>query len=149
MPEATLLLDTNILWKTRLCERLSEKIRSGHIKIYIPTLVHAERIRQVADQWGYQFSLDVVRQFIANAQFELLPLSIADAEALAALWLELKGNGADSDYWHQHRFDIILCAIARATGYTLVVDDRGTHFQSVPARLSLAELETFISTLPE
>ena len=148
MAEVTLLLDTNILWQIQLCERLTEKIRSGHIVVYIPTVVHAERIRQVANHYNSRFSIDVVRQFIGDRQFELLPLSVAHAEAIATLWLELKESGADTNYWHQHRFDILLCAIARATGYTLVVEDRGSHFKNVPARISVAGLDTLIASLP-
>ena len=147
MAEVKLLLDTNILWNLRLCQRLTEKVKTGQLLVYIPTLVHAERIRQVADQYGERFALDVVRQFIAAAQFELLPLSIADAEAMAALWLDLKESGADTEYWHQHRFDIVLCAIARTTGYTLVTDDQGAHFDRVAGRISLKELTAFVETL--
>ncbi|MCB0083770.1 MAG: hypothetical protein KDE47_22680, partial [Caldilineaceae bacterium] len=51
-------------------------------------------------------------------------------------------------YWHQHRFDIVLCSIARSTGYTLVVEDRGSHFKSVPTRMSVAALDTLITSLP-
>ena len=108
MNEIILLLDTNILWDRRICRRLADKKKAGLLRVYIPTLVHAERVRQMADQFGDRFALSVVRQFIAAAQFELLPLSIADAEAMAALWLDLKESGADTEYWHQHRFDIVL-----------------------------------------
>jgi predicted nucleic acid-binding protein len=147
MAAVTLLLDTNILWDLQLCRRLTEKIRTGHFIVYIPTLVHAERIRQVANHYGERFSLDVVRQFVADAQFELLPLSVADAEALAALWLELKQSGADTSYWHQHRFDIVLCAVARATGYTLVVEDRGAHFDHVINRINRTQLTALVESL--
>ncbi len=148
MNEIILLLDTNILWNRRICRRLADKKKAGQLTVYIPTLVHAERIRQIADQFGDRFALNVIRQYLADTEFELLPLSIADAEMLSEVWIELKESGADTKYWHQHRFDILLCAIARATGYTLVVEDRGTHFKSVPARLSIAELESLINELP-
>lgn len=36
----------------------------------------------------------------------------------------------------------------RSVSYVLVVEDRGAHFSTVPARLSVAELETFITSLP-
>lgn len=147
MTAVQLLLDTNILWDLALCRQLTQQIEAGRLQVYIPTLVHAERIRQVADRYGNRFALDVVRQFIADAQFELLPLSVTDAEAMAALWLQLKESGADTKYWHEHRFDIVLCAIARATGYTLVVEDRGAHFNSVTTRMNRAELTTFVATL--
>lgn len=149
MNEIILLLDTNILWNRRICRRLADKKKAGQLRVYIPTLVHAERVRQMADQFGDRFALSVIRQYIADTDFELLPLSIADAETLAEIWLELKQSGVDSKYWHQHRFDIMLCAVARATGYTLVVEDRGEHFKTIPARLSLNELEKLIDSLPD
>lgn len=147
MNEIILLLDTNILWNRRICRLLADKKKAGQLRVYIPTLVHAERVRQMADQYGDCFALNVIRQYIADTEFDLLPLSIADAEMLAEVWLELKESGADSNYWHQHRFDILLCAIARATGHTLVVEDRGRHFNGVPARMNISELETFITSL--
>ena len=87
MNESILLLDTNILWDRRICRRLADKKKAGLLRVYIPTLVHAERVRQMADQFGDRFALSVIRQYIADTEFELLPLSITDAETLAEIWL--------------------------------------------------------------
>ena len=139
----TLILDTNVLWNLDLCHLLTEKIEKGSLRVCIPTLVHAERIRQVADRYGRQFSVDVVRQFIQDTRFEILPLTVGNAEAVADVWLELKSEGLDEDYWGKHRFDIVLCAIARSTGYTLVTAEvRGRHFDVVASRMSIGELES-------
>ncbi|MFN8486846.1 MAG: hypothetical protein U0350_04585 [Caldilineaceae bacterium] len=148
MSEVTLLLDTNILWNLDLCRQLTEKIKSGHLRVCIPTLVHAERIRQIADRYGDRFALDVVRQFINDASFELLPLTTLDAEAVADVWLELKAKGLADDYWKAHRFDIVLCAVARATGYMLIVEDRGQHFALILQRMRTSELVTWLKSLP-
>jgi predicted nucleic acid-binding protein len=143
----TLLLDTNILWNLALCRRLAEQVKAGRLQVYIPTLVHAERIRQVADHYGENFALDVVRQFLDDAGFALLPLTTQAAESVAESWLELKSSGLADDYWKTHRFDIVLCAIARATGYILVVEDRGQHFRTVTHRMRIKELEAWLNNL--
>jgi len=141
MNNTALLLDTNVLRKRSLRNRLTEKIRSGVLQVYVPTLVHAERIRQIADQKGEDFAIDVIQQLVEDSRFELLPLDVADAEAVADVWLQLKSQGASDNDWRQHRFDILLCAIARARGYALVTDDTGQHFEAVPTRMSTAQLQ--------
>jgi len=144
MNNTALLLDTNVLRKRSLRNRLTEKIRSGVLQVYVPTLVHAERIRQIADQKGEDFAIDVIQQLVEDSRFELLPLDVADAEAVADVWLQLKSQGASDNDWRQHRFDILLCAIARARGYALVTDDTGQHFEAVPTRMSTAQLQNWI-----
>ena len=148
MREVSLLLDTNILWNLNLCRQLTAKIKSGALRVFIPTLVHAERIRQVADHYGDRFALDVVRQFIDDASFELLPFTTRDAETVADIWLELKAKGVADDYWKVHRFDIVLCAVARATGHTLIVEDRGQHFRLILPRLRTGELVEWLKSVP-
>lgn len=145
MSRAALILDTNILWNLDLCQRLTARIAVGDLQVYIPTLVHAERVRQIADQYGSGFAIDVVRQFIADARFDLLPLTAEHAETVAEVWLQLPEPDSTKDYWRAHRFDIILCAIARSTGYTLVSSETGSHFALVADRMSVAELETWLS----
>jgi hypothetical protein len=51
------------------------------------------------------------------------------------------------DYWKTHRFDIVLCASARSTSYTLIVEDTGQHFATVPQRMRTKELETWLNNL--
>lgn len=141
-----LILDTNVLWETELCQQLTERITEGKLRVFVPTLIHAERIRQVADQYEERFAIDVVRQYIKDSRFELLPLSIQDAEAVAEIWLELRKAEVVDDYWDKHRFDIVLCAIARATGHTLITEDRrGNHFQLITNRKRIDELQKFLS----
>lgn len=144
MNNTALLLDTNVLRKPSLRNRLTEKIRSGDLQVYVPTLVHAERIRQIADQKGEDFAIDVIQQLVEDSRFELLPLDVADAEAVADVWLQLKSQGASDNDWRRHRFDILLCAIARARGYALVTDDTGQQFEAVPTRMSTAQLQNWI-----
>ena len=144
MNNTALLLDTNVLRKRSLRNRLTEKIRSGVLQVYVPTLVHAERIRQIADQKGEDFAIDVIQQLVEDSRFELLPLDVADAEAVADVWLQLKSQGASDNDWRQHRFDILLCAIALARGYALVTDDTGQHFEAVPTHMSTAQLQNWI-----
>ena len=148
MSEVTLLLDTNILWNLNLCRQLTEKIKAGSLRVYIPTLVHAERIRQIADHYNNRFALEVVRQFIDDAGFELLPFTTQDAETVADIWLELKAKGVADDYWKAHRFDIVLCAVARATGHTLIVEDRGQHFTLILQRMGTGELVEWLKSTP-
>lgn len=144
MKPTALILDTNVLWNRDLCRRLSARIAAGDVKVYIPTLVHAERIRQIAEHYGGSFAIDVVRQFIADARFELLPLAAEHAETVAEIWLQLRQEGATEDTWRAHRFDIVLCAVARSSGYTLVTEEKGSHFALVPARMSTVELEALL-----
>lgn len=146
MKRTALILDTNVLWNLDLCRRLSARIAAGDLQVYIPMLVHAERIRQIAEQYGSSFAIDVVRQFITDARFELLPLAVGHAEAVADVWLQLKEAGLDEKYWQLHRFDIVLCAVARASGYTLVTEEKGSHFALAPARMSAAELEAYLGS---
>ncbi len=141
---AAILLDTNALWKPSIRDRLTEKIKAGDLQVFVPTLVHAERIRQIADAKGEDFAIDVVQQLVEVSRFELLPFDVRDAEAVGEAWLDLKSRGASEDVWQQHRFDILLCAIARARGYTLVTDDTGKHFEIVSARMDSAELQSRI-----
>ena len=144
MKRTSLILDTNVLWNLDLCRRLSARIAAGDLQVYIPTLVHAERIRQIAEQYGSSFAIDVVRQFVADARFELLPLAAGHAEAVADVWLQLKQIGVDDKYWQAHRFDIVLCAVARSSGYTLVTEETGSHFLVVPDRMDIEALEAML-----
>jgi predicted nucleic acid-binding protein len=140
------LVDTNVLWNLPLCTRLTEKIATGTVRVYIPALVHAERLRQIADRYGERFSIDVVRQFLGASRFEVLPLSDRDAEAVADFWLILKSQGYTQSSWRTHRFDILLCAVARSRGYTLVTDDTEDHFLVLEDRINTTDLETWLDT---
>ena len=147
-----LLVDTNILWRRSLRNRLTERVRSGQLRVYVPTIIHAERIRQLADKNGEDFAIDTIRQAVGQSEFALLPFTDADAEALADLWPELKAavepTGDAIDYWRRNCIDILLCAVARARGYTLVTDDRGQHFDwLVAGRMNTSELESWLVDL--
>jgi predicted nucleic acid-binding protein len=136
-----ILVDTNVLWKPSLRDRLTERIGSGNLQVYVPTLVHAERVRQIADEKGEGFAIHVIQQLVEASRFELLPFDVQDAEAVADVWLDLvKRYGVSNDDWTRDRFDILLCAVARARSYTLVTDDNGRHFQVVTSRMSSLEL---------
>lgn len=139
-----IIVDTNVIFNNQLNRLLSQKVRDGALTVYVPTLVHAERIRQVADEKGLTFSIDFFRQAVALTGFTLIDLTQEDAEAVAALWLELRDKGQTETYWKAHRFDILLCAIARTRGYTLITDDEGTHFQLVVRRQSSVELQQWL-----
>ena len=147
-----LLVDTNILWQHSLRNRLTDRIRSGQLRVYVPTIIHAERIRQLADSKGETFAIDVIRQAVAQSEFALLPFTTADAEALADLWSGLKAaveptTNAD-DYWRRNCIDILLCAVARSRGYTLVTNDKGQHFEWLVAeRMDTGELENWLVNL--
>jgi predicted nucleic acid-binding protein len=141
---AAILLDTNTLWKSSLRDRLTEKIKAGTLQVFVPTLVHAERIRQIADAKGEDFAIDVIQQLVEESQFELLPFDVKDAEAVGEAWLDLKAQGASEDDWRQHRFDILLCAIARTRDYTLITDDAGKHFAIVSSRMDTTKLQSWI-----
>lgn len=145
MSRAALILDTNILWNLDLCKRLTARIEIGDLEVFIPTLVHAERIRQIANHYDSDFAVDVVRQFVADARFDLLPLTAEHAETVAEVWLQLPEHEKTDNYWHAHRFDIVLCAIALSTGYVLMTEDSGSHLAVVADRMSIAELETWLS----
>lgn len=142
-----ILLDTNVLWKRSLRNRLTEKIESGVLQVYVPTLVHAERIRQIADKKGENFAIDTIQQLVEDSRFKLLPFDVQDAEAVADVWLDLKSQGASGDDWKRHRFDILLCAIARSRGYTLVTDDTGGHFGTVPSRMNTTDLQNWLEQM--
>lgn len=144
MNQTALILDTNVLWNLDLCRRLSAHIVAGNMQVYIPTLVHAERIRQIAEQYGGSFAVDVVRQFITDARFDLLPLAPEHAEAVAEIWLQLRQGGANEDTWRAHRFAIVLCTVARSSGYTLVTQETGSHFAVVSDRMDIAALEALL-----
>lgn len=144
MKGTAILIDTNVLRRPSLRNRLTEIIMSGALQVFVPTLVHAERIRQIADEKGEDFAIDVIRQLVEDSRFELLPFGVADAEAVADVWLDFKSQGASDTDWKQHRFDILLCAIARARGFTLVTDDTGQHFGTVPSRMSTIDLGNWL-----
>lgn len=143
MERTAILLDTNVLWRPSLRNLLTEKIKAGSVQVYVPTLVHAERLRQVAEEKGESFALDVIQQLVEASQFELLPFTVEDAEAVADVWLDLKKKSSEVD-WEQHRFDILLCAIARSRGYTLITDDKGQHFEVVSPRMNTTELRSWL-----
>jgi predicted nucleic acid-binding protein len=147
MTSMAMLLDTNVLRKESLRNRLTEKIRAGVLQVFVPTLVHAERIRQIADERGEDFAIDVIQQLVEESRFKLLPFEVGDAEAVADVWLALKSQGASDDYWRQHRFDILLCAVARSRGYTLITDDKGQHFETVSSCMNTADLQDWIERL--
>jgi predicted nucleic acid-binding protein len=139
-----LLLDANVLWKQSLRNQLTEKIEAEALQVYVPTLVHAERIRQIADQKGEKFAIDVIQQLVEASGFELLPFSVEDAEAIADVWLALKAKGATDDDWKQHRLDLLLCAVAQSRDYTLVTDDTGSHFEVVSSRMNTTDLQNWL-----
>jgi len=135
-----LLVDTNILYKTEFLDLLQEAIQKNQIEVYIPAIVHAERIRQVADDQGEKFSIKVVHQYLQAYGFQILPLSAKQAEAIADLWITIKSSDYYHDkYWERNRFDMVVCAVASATGYTLVAEDKGKHFDLVK-RMSMEEV---------
>jgi predicted nucleic acid-binding protein len=144
---AAVLLDTNALWKPSLRDRLTEQIKAGTLQVFVPTLVHAERIRQIANAKGEDFAIDVIQQLVEESRFELLPFDVRDAEAVGDAWLDLRSRGAPEDDWQQHRFDILLCAIARTRGYTLITDDTGKHFEIVSSRMNTVELQSWIEQM--
>ncbi len=144
-----LLVDTNILWRRTLRNRLTERIRSGQLRVYVPTIIHAERIRQLADDKGEAFAIDVIRQQVAQSEFDLLPFTTADAEALADLWHDLKSAVEPAhnaiDYWRHNSIDLLLCAVARSRGYPLVTDDAGRHFDLlVSERMKFSDLKSWL-----
>ncbi len=147
-----LLVDTNILWRRSLRNRLTERVRSGQLRVYVPTIIHAERVRQLADDRGEAFSIEVIRQQVIESGFDLLPFTTADAEALADLWHDLKSAVEPADnataYWRHNSIDILLCAVARSRGYPLVTDDQGRHFDLLAAkRMNTGELENWLVNL--
>lgn len=144
MEHTAILLDTNVLWRPSLRNLLTEKIKAGSLQVYVPTLVHAERLRQIADEKGEDFAIDVIQQLVEASRFELLPFTIEDAEAVADVWLDLKSKGGSEEHWKQHRFDILLCAIAQSRGYTLITNDKGKHFEVVPSRMNTTDLQNWL-----
>ncbi len=126
-------------------DRLTHRISAGELRVYVPTLIHAERIRQIANSRGEQFAIDIIRQQVAASKFKLLPLSAQDAETVADVWLALKAREVTGDYWQTHKFDIVLCAIARSRNYTLITDDQGQHFEVVSSRMNTTQLENWLN----
>lgn len=53
-----IIVDTNVIFNNQLNRLLSQKVRDGVLTVYVPTLVHAERVRQVAHEKGILFSID-------------------------------------------------------------------------------------------
>ncbi|MDM8519794.1 hypothetical protein QUF64_07085 [Anaerolineales bacterium HSG6] len=154
MSQPTLLLDTNVLWNWRyLRQHLTPLIEARRLQVYIPTIVHAERIRQYAQVRGEQFALRVIQLAITDSKFELLPFETIDAEALANIWLAIKNNTLSNEfedvesYWQAHRLDILLCATAHARGYTLVTDDTGIHFEAIPRRMTFLQVKDYLNEL--
>ena len=142
-----LLVDTNVLWKRTLRDQLTAKIKANLLRVYVPTLAHAERIRQIADEKGEQFALHVIQQLVAESGFELLPFSVEDAEAMAEVWLALKAKGATEHDWEQNRLDILLCAVAQSRGCTLITDDAGQHFNVVTSRMKTTDLRKWLEQI--
>lgn len=119
-----LIVDTNVLYRLDLCQTLSEKIAEGQLEVFVPTIIHAERIRQVADWYGENFSIGIVRQFIEDHGFQIIEFSVKDAEEVAQAWVELKEECRYSKQeWRTHYFDILLCAVARSRSLQLITDD--------------------------
>ena len=144
MTSPAFLVDTNILHRPSLYTPLTTRIREGTLRVYVPTLIHAERIRQLADKRGEDFAIHIIQQFVEASGFELLPFSVADAEAVASVWLKLKTQGLDDKYWRSHRLDILLCAVAKSRDYTLITDDTGRHFEVVASRMNTTELQNWL-----
>lgn len=147
MTAPALLVDTNILWKRGLRQQLTTKIETGKLRVYVPTLIHAERIRQIADIKGERFALDFIQQAVKQSRFQLLPFDVKAAEAMAEVWLNLKKIGFGTTEWKQHRLDILLCAIASTDNYILITEDKGKHFQIISKKMDTIELQTWLQTL--
>lgn len=147
MSSTVILLDSNFFWRRQPRELLRAKVKDGDIEVYIPMLVHVEMIRRLADAKGEQYAVESIRQFILDSGFELLPLEVAHAEAIADVWLMLKERGKTEQDWRAHRFDLVLCATAHATGYRLVTDDTGDHFRLLETVMNGPELEAWLQSL--
>lgn len=139
------LLDTNIVHRPRLLAVVRQKVEAGLIEAFIPTIVHAERVRQLAEKEGLAFSLRVIQTYFRNNPIRFLDFSREDAEAVAEVWLRLKQEQAYTERdWRIHRFDILLCAVSLSRQMILVTDDiRGKHFNVLPPeqKMSSTELE--------
>ena len=150
-----IIVDTNVIFNNQLNRLLSQKVRDGVLTVYVPTLVHAERVRQVAHEKGILFSIDFFRQTVALTGFTLLELTQTDAEAVAEVWLYLKDRLAFSSenearkYWRKHRFDIVICAVAHSRGHIFVTDERKDrpHFAILTNRLRIDELQPWLDQL--
>ncbi len=150
-----IIVDTNVIFNNQLNLLLSQKVSDGLLTVYVPTLVHAERFRQVAHEKGIIFSIDFFRQAVALTGFTLLELTQADAEAVANVWLYLKDRLAFSSdkkarkYWRKHRFDIVICAIAHSRGHIFVTGERKDrpHFAFLTNRLHTDELQSWLEQL--
>ncbi len=144
------LVDTNFFYMPKpLRQALTEQVRLAQIQVYVPTLVYAERVRQLADKlankYDPSFSLSIAKQIIATSRFTLLDFNQVDAEQTAQLWLDLKAKGYSKDDWRKHRLDILLCAIAQARNYTLITNDKGLHFDMVRQRMDEEKLREWLS----
>ncbi len=142
-----ILVDTNILWKSSLRNKLTDKIEAGKLQVYVPTLMHAERIRQIAAEKGENFVIDFIRQAVKASKFQLLPFEVQDAEAIADVWLELNRNNQTKAYWKKHRLDILLHAIIYARNYPLATDDTGKHLETAAGLMNSTDLQTWLETL--
>jgi len=141
------LLDTSILRFTKFLTRLKQVIETRDLEAYIPALVHAERIRQTADKFGEELALDAVDQFLQKYQLQVLPHDREQAEAVANLWIAIKSSDYFYEkYWEKNRFDIVICAVAYATGYTLIAEDKGHHFDLVE-RKNMEEISRWLDEL--
>jgi predicted nucleic acid-binding protein len=145
------LLDTNIIRRSGLLKIIAQKVEAGLINAFIPTIIHAERVRQLADAKGEHFSLQVIKTHFSDNPILFLEFSREDAEAIATVWLALKKNyGYTQDDWRKHRFDILLCAIAESRQMILITDDaHGQHFQLIPdnRRMNANEFEVWLNNL--
>lgn len=144
-----ILVDTNVLFRHTLRNRLTEKIEAGLLQVYFPTLVHAERIRQLADEKGETFALDLIRQAVIASRFEPLPFEMQDAEAIGETWLTLKDKGYSDQEWQKYKMNVLLCAVARSRGYPLLTDDKGDHFDILPHKLNSSQLDQWLEHLQQ
>jgi len=93
---------------------------------------------------GKEFALDTFDQFFQEYQLQILPFDKEQAEAVANLGITIKSSDHyHKKYWEKNRFDIVICAVAHATGYTLIAKDKGKHFDLVE-RKSMEEVSRWL-----
>ncbi len=119
-----------------------ECVTQSRLQVYVPVIVYAEQaiypkhpIDDVCEALGAQVA----------------PLNISHARQLGQVWRFLPDpfqNRRKKMFWDQHKFDLLIAAVALEENWLLVTQDKGPAFQ-IPGLHTLTVVEFVTQYLTE
>ncbi|HIE00030.1 MAG TPA: hypothetical protein EYP59_07035 [Thiotrichaceae bacterium] len=168
----TMTVDTNVLYEInsfiKLCNKCNKinEMPEYEIKIVISSLVHAEKLFDLKQDYGEQYDIDHIIKVLESKKVSIAPFEYHHAEAVAQLigtqfptveeWRKFKrqecmnclgisrktqydipGSGKECGA----TVDWLIAGYAHAENYLLITHDKGNEFKPIKKKTTLKILE--------